>query len=57
MTEPLRRHVFHPSGQRDYGERICLCGSKETASIHRLPERSDEEREHEARRTGERGSA
>ena len=50
----LRRHVFHPSVQRSYGQRICTCGSLEEAAIHRVPERTEEERDHEKRRTGER---
>lgn len=54
MTEPLRRHVFHPSGQRDYGVRICVCGSKEFDTIHVIRDVTDEERELDARRIGER---
>lgn len=56
MTEPLRVHVFVWSGQRTYGKRICRqCGSLERDSVHRVPERDEDERQLEARRVGERG--
>lgn len=51
---PLRRHAFVSSGKQAFGRRICTCGSLEKDSIHRVPERSDEERAAEARRVGER---
>jgi hypothetical protein len=54
--QPLRRHVFTPSGQRAFGHRICTCGSREKDSIHRVPEVTDEQRRHEQRRVGERES-
>lgn len=56
MTEPITKHVFHAGRYRDHrGRRICeSCGSTEDATVHKVPERSDEEREHEQRRTGER---
>ena len=56
MTEaPLRPHHFIPSGQRAFGWRICTCGSREFDSIHtKVPEQTDEQREHEQRKVGER---
>lgn len=50
-------HVFHAGRWRDHrGRRICQdCGSTEDATVHRVPERSDDERQHESRRVGERG--
>lgn len=55
MSEPpLRPHRFIPSGQRAFGHRICTCGSREFDSIHRVPEQTDEQREHEQRKVGER---
>lgn len=54
MTEPLRTHPFHHSGQWDWrGRALCECGSIKGASIHQVPERTDEERAEEARRMGE----
>lgn len=54
MTEaPLRRHVFVPSGTRAFGHRVCTCGSLERDAIHRVPEVSEEQREHEQRKVGE----
>lgn len=54
----LVRHQFVPGRWRDYrGIRICgdpQCGSLETDSVHKLPDVSDEQREHEARKVGER---
>lgn len=52
----LRLHLFVASGQRDYRDvPICsLCDSAADASVHRLEERSDEERAHERRKVGER---
>ena len=55
-ARPLRRHVFMPSGKQAFGRRICTCGSREFDSIHRVPEQTDEQRAHEQRRVGERGS-
>lgn len=51
-----RRHPPIASGQQDYrGIEICQrCGSTWDASVHVVPERSEEEREHEARKVGER---
>ena len=55
MTEPLRVHPFRYSRYRDYRQRpICdECGSLIDSRVHQLLERSDEEREHEARKVGE----
>lgn len=55
IARPLRRHAFTPSGKHDFGRPICVCGSLKNASLHRVPERTDEERAAEARRVGERG--
>lgn len=55
---PLRRHVFKPGRWRNHrGVRICdewNCGSLETDSIHKLPQQTEEQRQHEQRKTGER---
>lgn len=52
---PLRRHVFQPGRWKDHRDvPICLCGSTQDASIHKLPERDSDEREHEARKVGDR---
>lgn len=55
MTEPLRVHPFRYSRYRDYRQRpICdECGSTQDATVHRLLERDEDEREVEARRMGE----
>lgn len=57
MTEPITRHVFQAGRYRDHrGRRICeTCGSTEDATVHRVPERTEEERDLEARKVGERG--
>lgn len=52
----LRKHAFTPTGRRTYGARICTCGSLEGDSVHRVPEQTDEQREIDARRVGERDS-
>ena len=53
----MRVHVFYASPHRTHdGQRICeFCGSAETAKVHTVPERSDEERKVDARRIGEGG--
>lgn len=52
---PLRRHVFVPSGQRSYGHRICaVCDSLERDSVHRIKPVSEDVKQVEARRVGER---
>jgi hypothetical protein len=53
---PPRRHPPVASGDKDFrGVEICArCGSTWDASVHVLPERSDDERDYEARRVGER---
>lgn len=58
MTEPLRKHVFHAGRWRDHRQvPICAdCGSARDASIHRVPDLTEEQREHEQRRVGERES-
>lgn len=55
MTDPLRVHPFHHSGHRDWRRRelICDCGSVKSASIHKLPERTEDERQVEERKIGE----
>lgn len=51
----LVRHQFVPSGRRSYGERICAtCDGLERDSVHKVPERTEEEQQHEARKVGER---
>lgn len=51
----IRLHQRMPSGQYDWrGVEICTCGSAYDASVHDVPERSEDEREHEARKVGER---
>lgn len=51
----IRLHQRHPSGQYDWrGVEICTCGSAFDASVHRLKERSEDERAEGARRVGER---
>lgn len=48
------KHIHHPSGATDHAEvSICTCGSLATASVHNVPERSDEERAVSARIIGE----
>lgn len=55
LRNALVKHVFVPSGRRSYGHRICAtCDGLETDSVHRVPETTDEQREHEQRRVGER---
>lgn len=51
-----RRHPLIVGPDRDYrGKVICeRCGSTEDASVHVLPERSEEEKAIEDRRVGER---
>jgi len=50
------RHVFQAGQQADAkGRRVCeRCGSLEQERVHRVPERTDDERAAEARRIGER---
>ena len=50
----IRPHIFQPTKYRERGVRMCVCGSLENTAIHRIPERSEQEREVEARRVGER---
>lgn len=49
-------HVFRPGRWRNYrGVRICdECGSLETDSVHKVPERGEDEKAIEARMLGER---
>ncbi len=52
-----RRHQFVDDMEmRDprTGTQVCQCGLPAENDVHRLPRRSDEEREAEMRRTGER---
>lgn len=51
----LVKHVFHAGKYRDHrGRRICeTCGSLQVSSVHQLDERSDGERDIEARRVGD----
>lgn len=52
---PIRLHAFTDSGQTSHGERICAsCDGLERSSVHRLRERSEDERAVEARIVGER---
>lgn len=55
MTEPLKVHPFRYSRYRDYRQRpICDdCGSVQDATVHRLLERTEEEKATEARKLGE----
>lgn len=53
----LRKHPFTPTGRRTYGARICSCGSLENDSVHQVPEVTEEQREAEQRKVGERGSS
>jgi len=55
MTEPLRVHPFRYSRYRDYRQRaICDdCGSTKDATVHQLLERTEDEREAEARKVGD----
>jgi hypothetical protein len=51
----IRLHVFVASGDVDYrGVQICRCGSVWDASVHRVREISEDEREIDARKLGER---
>ena len=54
----LIKHQFVPwPGHRSYGTRICAaCYGLETDSVHRVPELTEEQREHEQRKVGERES-
>lgn len=51
----MQAHVFHAGDHRTHdGRRICEgCGDVEGAKVHRVPERTDEQRAEEARRTGD----
>ena len=55
MNRPkLRRHPFSSSGKKDfYGVEICICGSLQTAAMHRYPDIDEQVAEHERRRIGE----
>lgn len=51
----LVKHHFVPSGRRSYGTRICAtCDGLETDSVHRVPDVSDEAKEVDQRKVGER---
>lgn len=54
-SRALPLHVFSASGVVDpIAGPICDCGSAERASVHQMPEVSDEARAMEARKMGER---
>jgi hypothetical protein len=55
MTEPVRVHPFRYSRHRDYRQRdICdECGSLQDAKVHRLLDRTEDEKATEARKLGE----
>ena len=55
MTQPLTKHPFKPGRWRDpYGRQICAeCDCIKDHRLHKLPERTEDEREAEARRVGE----
>jgi hypothetical protein len=57
MTTKPPRHVYRDDGTRDvWGHGRCQeCGTPRSNERHEVPERSDEERETEARRVGEGG--
>lgn len=51
----IRKHEFVPSGRRTYGHRICaVCDSLERDSVHRIKPVSEDVKQVEARRVGER---
>lgn len=54
MKVKNRHHFAEDPAMRDgrTGQQWCLCGLPADNVIHRLPDRSDEEREHERRRMG-----
>lgn len=56
QVRPQRTHPPVASGQQDYRQvEICArCGSVWDASVHRVPERSEDEKNVEARKVGER---
>lgn len=53
---PTRHHFAHDGDEPDArGVRWCAtCNLAETNAIHEMPETTEEQREHEARRVGER---
>lgn len=47
-------HLFRPTRHRNHeGTRICVCGSLETDSVHKLPETEPSWKALEARRIGD----
>jgi len=52
----IPRHVFQSGLQVDFrGRHVCeRCGSLEKERVHRVPDRTDDDRAAEARRMGER---
>jgi len=54
-STPLRTHDFvWNAGPEVFGQQECQCGSLRDHTVHKVPQRNDEQRAHEARRVGER---